>query len=177
MEAPRRRPPGGWRAQGLPLAAAAVVFLVDRATKVLVERYFSAWRITHPAAAPSVPLLGDAVRLTYAPNPGSIFGFLQRTALPHRAAVLTAVTVVALAFLAAYYARIPPGRRRLAWGTALVLGGAVGNLVDRVLYGHVIDFVDVSLGFTRWYVFNVADAAITCGVALMALDALGRREE
>jgi signal peptidase II len=97
------------------------------------------------------------------------------------------VSVVAIAFIVMLYRKLEPGQQALKWGLPLVLGGALGNLVDRIRYGHVIDFIDVYAGTGgvadraiqaifgpmreyHWPTFNVADIAICVGVGLMAVD-------
>jgi signal peptidase II len=153
-----------------PLLWAALVLGLDRWTKVLVDAWAESARSASPFAVPSLPILGDTLRLSYVRNPGMIFGFLAHSDLPGRDAVLTAASLVAIVLLGVYYFRLPAEKRALRFGLGLVLGGALGNLIDRMLYGYVIDFIDVSLYFARWPAFNLADSAIVVGVALMSVD-------
>jgi signal peptidase II len=83
------------------------------------------------------------------------------------------VAVVALLAVGVYAFTLPPEQRLARWGLALILGGAIGNLIDRATAGFVVDFVDVYWRGIHFWAFNVADSAITVGVALMLLDVLG----
>jgi signal peptidase II len=116
------------------------------------------------------PVLGDFLRLSYVTNRGVAFGLFSERGLPvHWVSLVALVVVLWLAFR--------PGAR--AWAHAvplgLILGGALGNLLDRLRWGSVIDFIDVGVGGLRWWVFNLADASISVGVCLWALQlAFGR---
>ena len=89
------------------------------------------------------------------------------------------VSVAAIAFIMSLYRRLTPTQHSLKWGLPLVLGGALGNVVDRIRYGHVIDFIDAHIGQglseRHWPTFNIADVAICVGVGLMALDMFGSK--
>src|SRR5207244_3617036 len=119
-----------------------------------------------------IRVLGDALRLTYVTNRGMVFGLFSSHPFPYRDEALTLLSLGAIAVLALTFLRVARGRATLLFGLALVLGGAAGNLVDRLTTHYVIDFIDVSLYFARWPAFNVADGAIVVGVGLMALDLL-----
>lgn len=148
--------PAGRLAYGL----AAVVLVVDQAVKAwILEGLDLPLRL-------SVDLIGP-LRLTMVWNEGVSFGFLQARHDLARWGLTAFALVVALA-LAAWARRAD--RRLLGVALGLIIGGAVGNAIDRARFGAVVDFIDVSaLGFFPW-VFNVADAAITIGVLLMLLD-------
>lgn len=109
--------------------------------------------------------------LLLAHNQGAAFSFLDTAGGWQRwffAGISSVVSVV----LAAWLWRLPPQQRLLGCALALILGGAVGNLVDRVTLGYVVDFISVYYGQWRFATFNVADAAISCGAALLVLDVL-----
>ncbi len=173
-------PPPAAKASALRLRLLAIlialaVLTADRLTKAWVEP----WLLARPAH--TVEVFGDAVRFTYVRNAGVVFGLFGRSPFAYRREVLAAMSVAAVAALAVYFGRltgpdrdgvVTAGRRALRCGLALVIGGATSNVVDRIRFGYVIDFIDVSLYFTRWHVFNVADAAIVVGVGLMAIDLL-----
>ncbi len=148
--------PAGRLAFGL----AAAVLVVDQAVKAwILEGIDLPLRL-------SVDLIGP-LRLTMVWNEGVSFGFLQARHDLARWGLTAFALVVALA-LAAWARRAD--RRLLGVALGLIIGGAVGNAIDRARFGAVVDFIDVSaLGFFPW-VFNVADAAITIGVLLMLLD-------
>jgi signal peptidase II len=105
-------------------------------------------------------------------NRGAAFGILSEADLPYQAAIFSAVSLLALVAIAVYAFRLPPEARLPQMGLALVLGGALGNLIDRVRLGYVVDFIHVYWGRHQWPDFNVADSAITVGVALLILDML-----
>lgn len=134
------------------LLAASVVLALDILTKWLVQ--------TRMALGESIPLIPGVFHLTYVLNPGAAFGILQDRRLFFIAVAL--LTVGAIVFFAT---RMQPRDRRgfLPLALGLLLGGAMGNLIDRIRFGQVIDFFD----FRVWPVFNVADSAITVGVGLL----------
>ncbi len=112
-------------------------------------------------------VLGDVIRFTLAYNPGAAFGL---DVGPASRFVFIALTFVALVALFAMYRSTPPDRRVQVAALALVTGGAVGNLLDRLRgAAGVVDFIDVGLGSVRFWTFNLADAGITIGAVLLAL--------
>jgi signal peptidase II len=144
---------------------ATIVVLLDQLTKLWVDTSFDLTSGGVPSGEPGGPteLLGDLVRIAKTYNDGAIFGFLDATATIM--AVLSVVVIVGITF---YEWRYGAGMGPLVTaGLGLLLGGAIGNLVDRVLYGHVIDFVDMGLGSTRWYAWNIADAAVFIGILVL----------
>lgn len=142
------------------LALAALVLLLDQATKLAVLHRLD-------LAAGSRPVL-PFLDLTLVMNRGVSYGLLQQDGTGRW--LLVALTVAATLALSVWLWRARRPAVRLALG--LVVGGAVGNLVDRIAYGAVVDFVHLHYGRFSWYVFNVADAAIVAGVALLVLDGL-----
>jgi len=136
------------------------IILLDQLTKQLVEQSLSLYEV--------IPLL-PSLNLTLAYNEGAAFSFLsdqggwQRWFFSGLALLVSMVLVGWLMKL--------KQERLLAITLALIIGGAVGNLIDRVLFGHVIDFIDVYVQRWHWPAFNVADSAITVGVVLMFIDA------
>jgi signal peptidase II len=108
--------------------------------------------------------------LILARNRGGAWGLLQSTSENVRRPFFLLVSVAAIAFIMTLYRRLQPRQRALQWGLPLVLGGALGNVFDRIRYGHVIDFIDAHVGEHHWPTFNVADIAICVGVGLMAVD-------
>jgi signal peptidase II len=156
-------PGGGLRTPAPWLGLAAAVVGVDQLTKVAVERLFD-YGDVHPVTG-----FFNLV-LTY--NTGAAFSFLAGAPGWQRQ-FLTAVGIVASLFIVYLLAR--HGAQKLfALALALILGGAVGNVIDRVAHGHVIDFLDFHWRGWHWPAFNVADSAIVCGAALLILDELLR---
>jgi signal peptidase II len=132
---------------------AALVLVVDQLTK--------AWLTSFLAPGQSVEVAGDLIRLVHGQNAGGLFGLFQGQALP-----FALVSLVVVGLIVAYHARSGHDRY-LSITLGLLLGGAVGNLLDRVRLGYVVDFVDAGLGSLRWYTFNVADAAISFAILLL----------
>lgn len=133
------------------------VLALDLITKAWIVQNFTLYQIT--------PILGDFFRLTYTHNPGAAFGI---NIGEHSRIFFLVLSLVALGVLAYLY-RITPARDRLRLlAVALVAGGAVGNIVDRIRYERgVVDFLDVGIGSYRWPVFNVADMAVSVGAVLL----------
>jgi signal peptidase II len=155
------------RRTALTVGIAAVIVLLDQTTKALVR-----------AGLPlhdSVNVIPGLLDITHVRNTGAVFGILNTTDFPFKSTIMLALAVVA--FLAiAYYATLLPESDRVArFGLTLVLGGAVGNLIDRAITGYVVDFVDVYWGDWHFWAFNVADAAITIGAGVVLLDLIGAR--
>jgi len=150
----------------LVIALSAVIFVSDRLAKIAVERSIP---LHH-----SVSVLGDGVRLTHMRNTGVVFGFMGRPDHPMKGWPIALLSVAVLVAMLVYLWTAPQTARLLHWSLAFVIGGAIGNLWDRVVQGYVTDFMDISLAFIgldqRWPAFNVADSAICVGVALMAID-------
>jgi signal peptidase II len=121
----------------------------------------------------SVPVLPDLLALTRVHNSGAAFGIFNSMDFAGKTVVLTIVASLALLGVAWYAASVPLSDRLARIGVASILGGAVGNLIDRATVGYVLDFVDASWQGWHFWAFNVADASITIGVILMILDLLG----
>ncbi|OFW42509.1 MAG: signal peptidase II [Acidobacteria bacterium RIFCSPLOWO2_12_FULL_67_14b] len=152
-------------ARRLEIVVALVVVVFDQITKALVR----------PALAlhDSIEVIPGLVDLTRVHNTGAAFGLLNSVEFPFKTVVLSLVALVALGGVAWYAATVPLGDRLARIGIAGVLGGAIGNLIDRSTIGYVLDFVDAYWNGWHFWAFNVADAAITVGVILMILDILG----
>ena len=144
------------------LGVAGAVLLLDQQTK---DWAASALTLYRPEAVTSW------LNLTLAHNYGAAFSFLSDAGGWQRYLFTGLASLITL-FLLGWLVRVKPGEWRLGLSLALIIGGALGNLVDRVELGYVIDFIDVHAGGRHWPAFNVADAAITSGVILMLLDAL-----
>ena len=146
------------------LAVVAAVVVLDQLTKGLVVRSL--------ALHEYVPIVDGLVSLSHVRNRGAAFGLLSDWDLPFQSVLLSVLSLAALAAIAAYFLRLPASARLPRLALALVLGGALGNLIDRVRLGYVVDFVHVFWREHQWPDFNVADSAITVGVALLVLDIL-----
>jgi signal peptidase II len=118
----------------------------------------------------SVTIVPGFLNLTHVRNTGAAFGLLNSADIPLKPALMTGIALVALIAIG-YYALQTTSREPFArLGLTLILGGAVGNLIDRITAGYVVDFVDVYAGDWHFWAFNVADSAITVGAGLLILD-------
>jgi signal peptidase II len=145
----------------MPIAAiAAAILVLDQITKVIALRRLE--------LGVPVPVIDGFFSLTLVLNPGLAFGMLGRTP-PAWRWIVAGLSVAALVALLTFARRIAPtGGWVNTVALGLILGGAVGNLIDRARFGAVVDFLDVSVGDYHWPAFNVADSAISVGVALLA---------
>jgi len=144
---------------------ALAVVVLDQVVKAIVRREM--------ALNESIPVIPGFFDLTRVHNTGTAFGFMNATDFPFKTAILACVAIGALVALAMYAATLPVNQWLARIGLALILGGAAGNLIDRITEGYVVDFVDLYWSGWHFWAFNVADASITIGVALMILDLLG----
>ncbi len=150
------------------LALIAAVVVLDQLTKALVVRSIG----LHDY----MPLVDGLASLSHVRNHGAAFGLLSDWNLPYQSLLLSVMSLAALGAIAAYFLRLPASARLPRTALALVLGGAVGNVVDRLRLGYVVDFVHVYWREYQWPDFNVADSAITVGVALLVIDILSSPE-
>ncbi len=149
-----------------------LVFLIvvsDQVTKALARRALELHE--------SIVIIPDLLAFTRVHNTGAAFGMFNSMDFPGKTLLLTIVATLALAGVAWYAVSIPLSERLARLGVACILGGAIGNLIDRATAGYVLDFVDAYWQGWHFWAFNVADAAISIGVILMILDlvGLGRR--
>jgi signal peptidase II len=142
----------------------AAVFAIDRLTKSIVEARVSAFEV-HPV----IPGFFDIV---HSQNRGVAFGLMNDSTSPWRTAVLIVFSAAALLLVAGLLWRASRLDRWTAMGLALVLGGAAGNLFDRILWGRVTDFLEFYIGELHWPTFNVADSCIVIGSGLLLLELL-----
>jgi signal peptidase II len=138
------------------------VIILDRVTKLAIVE---ALRLGQ--GIPVVPGFFDIVFIL---NPGAAFGFLATLSDQVRNPLFILISVLAVILIVFYHTRYLRSRHLVSVALGLVLGGALGNLIDRVHYGMVVDFLDVHVGPYHWPAFNVADSAISIGVGLMILD-------
>jgi signal peptidase II len=155
-----------------PLAAAllfaglaAVVVVADQASKLWVDSSFEPAWTRRPVAgfADPTPVVGDLVRIAKTYNDGGIFGLFDAAA-----PVLAMLSIAVIGFILLYWIRSSSRRPNLMTvALGLLLGGALGNLIDRIRLGRVIDWVDTGIGDLRFYTFNVADSAISIAIVLL----------
>jgi signal peptidase II len=140
------------------LGIAALVVIADQLTK--------AWLVTQLEPGERLEIIGDLVRLVHGQNDGAIFGLFRDQAL------LFGVVSIGVVGLILWYHGSSGRNTLLSVALGLLLGGAVGNMIDRFRLGYVIDWVDIGIGDTRFYTFNVADSAVTLAILLLLVVAL-----
>lgn len=117
-----------------------------------------------------VDVMGDWWKFVYSENPGAAFGFLKGVSPDIRHTLFMLLTIAAFLVIGIVIRRLPDGAWFIQIAFAGILAGAVGNFIDRIRYGYVIDFIDMNLGFMHWPTFNVADIGISCGVIALVID-------
>ena len=157
----------GWRIS--EIATVLAIVITDQVTKALV-------RATLPLGD-SRNVIPGFLDLTHVQNTGAAFGLLNGVDFAYKPLVMIASAATALVAIAVYGRQLGFEERLARLGLSLILGGAFGNLIDRTIAGHVVDFVDVYWRDIHFWAFNVADAAITVGAIFIILDmfGLGRR--
>jgi signal peptidase II len=166
--APVAAPPGtlpARYARPAEIVSIASVLGLDQLTKQVVRQVLP----LHD----TINVIPGLLDLTHVQNTGAAFGLLNAAEFPYKPAVMIGIAAIALVAIAAYGAQLGFHERMARIGLSLILGGAFGNLIDRALVGHVVDFVDVYWGASHFWAFNVADAAITIGAVLVLLDMIG----
>jgi signal peptidase II len=135
---------------------AGLVVLADQVTKALIVKYLPLHK--------SIPVIAGVFDITHILNPGGAFGLMANTSVIVRTFVFLFISSLAVGLIFYFYIKTPRGYGFLAAGFALIFGGAVGNLIDRVRFGMVVDFLDFYIGRYHWPAFNIADSAITAGI-------------
>ncbi|MFM7842407.1 MAG: signal peptidase II, partial [Nitrospira sp.] len=136
-----------------------ITVLLDQATKLQITQ---SMRLHE-----SIPVVPDFFSITYIRNPGAAFGILASSSSGFRLAFFGVTSILALVLLSTIFVRLKPTHWIGQLSVAAIFGGAIGNLLDRVRFGEVIDFLDIYLGAYHWPAFNVADAAISAGVCFL----------
>ncbi|MBI4702417.1 MAG: signal peptidase II [Deltaproteobacteria bacterium] len=159
------------------IVTSALSLALDLGTKAWAERFIGD---SDPLTPARIEIVKGYASLIFARNRGGAWGLLQNETEALRRPFFIVVSVAAIVFIVSLYRKLAPGQHALKWGLPLVLGGALGNFVDRIRYGYVIDFIDVYAKSGRqvhhWPTFNVADIAICVGVGLMAIDMFTSRK-
>jgi len=157
MPVPRRLP---WL-----LSISALVFLLDRVTKV--------WVANHIPMGGAIPVIPRLLRITHWTNDGAAFSMFAESASPHLVRwALVGFSVLAAIAVLVVLVRMGDRITMTTVALALVLAGAVGNVHDRILYGSVVDFIEVHIFSYHWPDFNVADSSIVIGACLLLLESL-----
>ncbi|HZS81145.1 MAG TPA: signal peptidase II [Herbaspirillum sp.] len=145
------------------LGISLIVLLLDQLSKITITKLFDVGQ--------SYPVT-DFFNLVLVYNKGAAFSFLA-TESGWQRHLFTAIGIAASVYIV-HLLRKHARQRMFCWALALILGGAIGNVIDRILYGHVIDFLDIFIGNWHWPAFNIADSAICIGAILFVQDELRR---
>jgi signal peptidase II len=145
----------------IPAGVAVVVVIVDQLTKL--------WIMTSFALHEQLTIIPGFFNLVYVTNTGAAFGFLAGSKNLLRQAFFVAVAILALVVIVFAYTHLKRQGKIFVYALGLIAGGAVGNLIDRLRFGSVVDFLDFYIGSYHWPAFNAADSAITTGVGLFLL--------
>ena len=151
------------------LTIAAFVVIIDQLTKAFVSSAMSLYE--------SIVVVGSFFNITYIRNPGAAFGFLATAGPAFRSVFFLSIPVAAILLILYYLSRSMRNELLLIFSLSLILGGASGNLIDRIRYGEVVDFLDVYIASYHWPIFNVADASISLGAALLVLQMIRDRSK
>jgi|TARA_B100000686_G_C16674171_1_gene908172 signal peptidase II len=142
------------------LFVSAVLVLADQVSKTIVVRTMSLYE--------SVPIIQNFFHFTYITNDGMAFGIN----FPFGYFIFTTISILLTAFLFWYLWSVRNHSIIIRLGIGLIIAGAIGNLIDRILLGEVIDFLDFMIGDFHWYVFNLADSYVTVGMGLVLFDSI-----
>jgi signal peptidase II len=150
-----------WKTRSRYLLISIAIFLLDQITKRIVFQGMVQHQI--------IEIIPNFLNITYIHNRGAVFGWGQDLSTPYLSLLLSILSIISLIIIVTYFLRVNVTNAKLYTGLALVLGGAMGNLFDRLTNGHVIDFIQVHWFEYYWPTFNVADSAICVGVGLLLL--------
>ena len=142
------------------LFVSAIMVFADQISKTVVRNTMSLYE--------SIPVISEFFHLTYVTNDGMAFGIN----FPLGIYVFSAISIIFTGFLFWYLWSIKDDEIVVRTGVALILAGAIGNLIDRIFLGEVVDFLDFMIGDFHWYVFNVADSCVTVGLGFVLYDSL-----
>jgi len=131
-----------------------VIVALDQWSKWAIKTSFNLYQ--------SKPVIQDLLHFTYVTNDGMAFGL----SFPGGKHVLLIMTILLTGFIVGFLWKEKNGHPLIKYGLALILSGAIGNLIDRLLYGKVVDFLDLMIGNFHWYIFNIADSSVTIGMIL-----------
>lgn len=145
------------------------MFLIIIIVAIIALDQWSKWAIkTSFNLYQSKPVIQDLLHFTYVTNDGMAFGL----SFPGGKHVLLVMTILLTGFIVGFLWKEKNGHPLIKYGLALILSGAIGNLIDRLLYGKVVDFLDLMIGNFHWYIFNIADSSVTIGMILFIIHSI-----
>ena len=152
-----------------------VIFLITAFAIILLDQITKYYIISYMSVGDSSPVIPGFFNIAHVRNPGAAFGIFSRSPEIFRTVFLITVTTAAL-ILILYYVRMNRERDTLMnLALSLIFGGAIGNLIDRIRFGEVIDFLDFYVGPHHWPAYNVADSAISTGAVLLLVTLIWKR--
>ena len=146
---------------------AGLVAVLDQLSKYIITRYIELYQ--------PITVIPGFFNLTHIHNPGGAFGFFAGQSPEVRSFVFIFISFLALGFILYFYRSTPDTHKLLAAGFAMIFGGAVGNMIDRIRFGKVVDFLDVYVKHWHWPAFNIADSAISIGMAIFIYHILAKK--
>ena len=146
---------------------AGIIVLLDQVTKALI--------IDHISFNQTIPVMRGFFNITHIHNPGGAFGLMADLSPALRSIIFLFISSLAVGLIFYFYKKTPPNYPGLAAAFALIFGGAIGNLIDRLRFGFVIDFLDFYFGNLHWPAFNVADSAISVGIGIFVFHLLFKK--
>jgi signal peptidase II len=149
------------------LVFAGIIILLDQLSKALIVYYLPFNR--------TIPVINGFFNITHIHNPGGAFGLMANLGPTARSIIFLFISSLAVGLIFYFYKKTPANYRWLAAGFALIFGGALGNLIDRIRFGYVIDFFDFYVGHLHWPAFNVADSAISVGIGIFVFHLLFKK--
>lgn len=142
------------------LGIIVAIIALDQWSKWAIKSSFNLYQ--------SEPVIQDLLHFTYVTNDGMAFGL----SFPGGKHILLVMTILLTGFIIGFLWKEREGHPLVKYGLALILSGAIGNLIDRLLYGKVVDFLDLMIGDFHWYIFNVADSSVTIGMVLFIIHSI-----
>jgi signal peptidase II len=146
---------------------AGTIVLIDQVTKALIFQYLP--------FSQNIPVINGFFSITHIHNPGGAFGLMANLSSTMRSIIFLFISSLAIGLIFYFYKKTPSNYSWLSTGFALIFGGAIGNLVDRIRFGIVIDFLDFYIGNWHWPAFNVADSAISIGIGIFVIHLLFKK--
>jgi len=137
---------------------------------IILDQYTKMWVVTHIPQGHFISVLENLLAITHIRNPGVAFGLFAEGSSDLKIYIFVGFSLIAIIAILIFYHQNPSHNLMVRWALILIFSGAIGNLIDRVLYHEVIDFIDIFFGSYHWPAFNIADSCITIGVVLMFFD-------
>jgi signal peptidase II len=144
---------------------------------IILDQYSKVMVVNHIHLYDSITIIDNFFSLTHIRNPGVAFGLFASLKLEYKALIFVGISTVAIIAILVIFHQTPVEKTRVHYGLILIFSGAVGNLIDRIHYKEVVDFLDFYVGKYHWPAFNVADACITIGVGVMIFDLFYQQQD